>query len=417
MKKLLLPLAFCLSFMALQTHAQDTDIKNYNNIIYIEPVSVNAGSTHTLSVKMKNSVEVEGFQFDLILPEGMNFDIDEDGFPKAYLSEERTNSRKTNTFESSVQPNGCLRTFGASSNGSVIDGNDGEIALITIKIASSLPEGDYVLKMEGIVISDHVNANDIADTEKFQTTIKVLPPLDTRTVLDETSTVLPEAAVGVDVRVKRTLTANVWNTIVLPFAMTSQQVGEAFGDGVQLADFTGYEIDEDKNGDITGIAVQFQSVNAIEANHPYIIKVKEPISEFTVDGVDIDPEDEPTNAVIKRTKKQWSEMIGTYVANTVVEDDMLFLNGNKFWYSTGQTVMMGYRAYFDFYDVLTSVENADAKVTFEVNGETTDITGVADPHLEGEVYNVQGLHMGKNADMKRLPKGVYIVNGKKVTVK
>ncbi len=62
MKKLLfLTLAFCLSFVTLQAHAQDTDIKNYNNIIYIEPVSVNAGSTHTLSVKMKNSMEVEAF--------------------------------------------------------------------------------------------------------------------------------------------------------------------------------------------------------------------------------------------------------------------------------------------------------------------------------------------------------------------
>ena len=361
MKKLLLPLAFCLSFMALQTHAQDTDIKNYNNIIYIEPVSVNAGSTHTLSVKMKNSVEVEGFQFDLILPEGMNFDIDEDGFPKAYLSEERTNSRKTNTFESSVQPNGCLRTFGASSNGSVIDGNDGEIALITIKIASSLPEGDYVLKMEGIVISDHVNANDIADTEKFQTTIKVLPPLDTRTILDETSTAMPEAALGVDVRVKRTLTANVWNTIVLPFPMTSQQVGEAFGDGVQLADFTGCEAKYEKEGDAyaSSIKVNFSSdVTAIEANHPYIIKVKEPIKEFTVDGVDINPEEEPSvdrdeYMTGSGTKKDpyvyhYNSLIGTYMADTDVPEQTLFLNGNKFWYSMGNTKMKAYRALFRF---------------------------------------------------------------------
>ena len=56
MKKLLfLSLALCLSFMALEVRAQDTDIKNFNNIVYIEPVTVNAGSTYTLSVKMKNS--------------------------------------------------------------------------------------------------------------------------------------------------------------------------------------------------------------------------------------------------------------------------------------------------------------------------------------------------------------------------
>lgn len=198
-----------------------------------------------------------------------------------------------------------------------------------------------MLKMEGIVISDHVNANDIADTEKFQTTIKVLPPLDTRTLLDETSTVMPEAAVGVDVRVKRTLTANVWNTIVLPFPMTSQQVGEAFGDGVQLADFTGCEAKYEKEGDAyaSSIKVNFSSdVTAIEANHPYIIKVKEPIKEFTVDGVDINPEEEPS---VDRdeyrtgtgTKKDpyvyhYNSLIGTYMADTDVPEQTLFLNGN-----------------------------------------------------------------------------------------
>ncbi len=367
---------------------------------------------------MKNSMEVEGFQFDLILPEGMDFDIDEDGFPKAYLSEERTNSRKTNTFESSVQPNGCLRTFGASSNGSVIDGNDGEIARITIKIASSLPEGDYVIKMEGIGISDHENAQDIADTEKFQMTIKVLPPLDTRTVLDETSTVLPEAATGVDVRVKRNITANAWNTIVLPFAMTSQQMTEAFGDGVQLADFTGYESGYDDDDNVTSIKVSFSNASSIEAKHPYIIKVKEPIKEFTVDGVDIDPEEEPINAVVKRTRKQWSEMVGTYIADTEVPEQTLFLNGNKFWYSTGNTKMKAFRAYFDFYDVLADVEATSAKISFVVNDEATDIVGVSAPeYANGEVYTIQGIRVGKNIDTKKLSKGIYIVNGKKYTVK
>ena len=39
-----------------------------------------------------------------------------------------------------------------------------------------------------------------------------------------------------------------------------------------------------------------------------------------------------------------------YVAGTTVEDQMLFISGGKFWYSTGLTKMNGYRAYFDFYD-------------------------------------------------------------------
>ncbi len=284
--------------------------------------------------------------------------------------------------------------------------------------------------MEGIAISDHEHAQDIADSEKFQTTITVLPPLDSRTVLDETSTVMPEAATGVDVRVRRTLTADVWNTIVLPFSMTSQQMAEAFGDGVQLADFTGCEATYDNEDDeyASAIKVNFSDVSVIEANHPYIIKVKEPISEFTVDGVDINPEEDlSVNRDEYRTgsgtKKDpyvyhYNSFVGTYIANTDVPEQTIFLNGNKFWYSTGLTKMKAYRAYFDFYDVLADVEGAESKISFVVDGEATDIMGISAPrYVEGDVYNVQGLHVGKDVDMNRLPKGIYIVNGKKYSVK
>ena len=50
--------------------------------------------------------------------------------------------------------------------------------------------------------------------------------------------------------------------------------------------------------------------------------------------------------------------------------------------------------------------------------EATDIVGISSPrYIVGDVYNVQGLHVGKDVDMSRLPKGIYIVNGKKYTVK
>ena len=47
------------------------------------------------------------------------------------------------------------------------------------------------------------------------------------------------------VRVKRTINANEWSTICLPFAITAEQVKGVFGDDVQLGDFTGavYELE------------------------------------------------------------------------------------------------------------------------------------------------------------------------------
>ena len=276
------------------------------------------------------------------------------------------------------------------------------------------PIGNYEGSILESVFTGIVNHEAYSDNLDTDFTINVL---EKRTILDENATTLPDAEEGVNVLMKRTLTANVWSTIVLPFAMNESQVKDAFGEDVQLADFTGYTTDENINDEIISIAVHFQSVNNIEENHPYLIKVSENINEFSVDGVDINPEEEPTNAVIKRTKKQWSEMIGTYTAGTIIPAHTLFISGNKFWYSTGETKMKGFRAYFDFYDELADVEDAFSKVAFYVDNVKTNIeSNHKAESLNDNVYDLQGRKMTLRSNTS-LPKGIYIVNGKKYTVK
>lgn len=75
------------------------------------------------------------------------------------------------------------------------------------------------------------------------------------------------------------------------------------------------------------------------------------MTEFSVDGVDIAAEEEPTVQVGKK-KAERGYFIGTYTANTEVPADNLFLSGNKFWYSSGLTQMKGFRGYFELADVV-----------------------------------------------------------------
>ena len=228
-------------------------------------------------------------------------------------------------------------------------------------------------------------------------------------VMDETSTTAPVPASGVNVTVKRTINANEWSTICLPFAMSAEQVKTAFGDDVELKDFIGYETTKE-GGEIVSIKVNFSAATAIEANHPYIIKVRSAISEFSVNGVDIAPEEEPTKAAVTRTKKQWSEMIGTYQANTTVPDACLFLSGNEFYYSNGSTKMKAFRAYFDFYDELDDKSAASRAIGF--GDDTTGILSVDLRNSNEDVYyDLNGRRVEKPA------KGVYIINGKKVIIK
>ena len=132
----------------------DTDISQLDNTIYVEPLSVTAGNDVTLSVKMKNNVEAEGFQFDLELPEGVSVVKDADGYAEAYLSTERTTARKTNTFDTAFLENGSLRVIAGSTNGSTISGDDGEVASIKLKIDKSVTAGSYPIVLRNIAISD-----------------------------------------------------------------------------------------------------------------------------------------------------------------------------------------------------------------------------------------------------------------------
>ena len=394
----------------LSPRKANTDLNTYDNVMYISPFTASAGTQTTLSIKMKNTAEIRGFQFDLYLPEGMTVVKSNKGRIQGALSAGRLPDEDEHELTFSEQADGAIRFLCSSQYDETFTGNDGEIATLQVDIANSMADGDYPILLKDMKLTE-TDISKYYTADLIETTVTI-GEVDTRTILDETSTTVPEAANNVDVRVLRTIKADEWSTICLPFAMSTAQVKEAFGDDVKIANFTGYEATTDGDDNVTGIKVNFAEVDAIEANHPYVIKVSSAISEFTVDNVDIDPEDEPKVATVVRTKKRWSEMIGTYVANTTIENQMLFLNGNKFWYSNGSTKMKGYRAYFDFYDVLSEVENASAKITF-FDG-TTEITNVNlrdNVNEDAPRYNLAGQKVSKSY------KGIVIQNGVKRVIK
>ena len=89
---------------------------------------------------------------------------------------------------------------------------------------------------------------------------------------------------------------------------------------------------------------------------------------------------------------------------------------------------------FEFYDLKTNVEyallvemfeNTDWKLVNLVNDEipksityilvdATGIQSIQSDAPDAEVYNLNGVFMGKASDLKSLPKGLYIINKKKV---
>lgn len=393
-----------------------TDVSKLDNAIYVDPVTASPGSQQVLSIRMKNVGEVAGFEFNLQLPEGVTIATDDDNMNMAELSTARTTAKRTNYFDTSLQADGTLKVLcGTSvenpSTGKLytFSGNDGEVARITVNVAPNMAEGEYAVIVKDAIISDP-SAEKTSLTSQIESVLTIGGNV---LVLDEELEAITFAdATNVDVRVKRTIAADNWSTICLPFAMTEAQVKEAFGNDVQLGNFVGYDTEED--GDETvGLKLNFEDVTAIEANHPYIIKVSTLVEEFTVDNVDIEVDDEPCviydNGLTGKKQVIYGWFTGTYVATTVPENT-LFLNTNKFWYSNGSSPIKGFRAYFDLTDVLSTVEASRIVISF-VNTESTGISEASRQVDDDKVYNLSGQRVSKAS------RGIYIVNGKKVVKK
>ncbi len=243
--------------------------------------------------------------------------------------------------------------------------------------------------------------------------------------LSEEDTEAPAANTNRNVNLKRTINANEWSTICLPFAIPSAQLDAAFGTQVQLADFTGCTVDYEADGEtVKSIHVNFEYATAIEANHPYIIKVADAVTEINAAGVNIialGGNDKPSVDCNEQQVKigsiifsAYNSFIGNYTNGFNIPSGKLFLSGGKFWYSTGNSQMMAYRAYFDFYNVLPEMDNYTARIILTIDDEVTAIDSPSYNNkvkMSEEVFDLQGRRV------KAPSKGLYIKHGRKYFIK
>ena len=300
------------------------------------------------------------------------------------------------------------------SSAEVIAGTDVEgLFSVDVKVGDDVALGSYDVTLKKITFGYGFTDKDIAPDVTFKVNVVSIHTI----VLDENSTAVPEAAEGVNVRVKRTINAGEWSTICLPFAMTAEQVKTVFGNDVLLGNFCDTESTYDNDENVTAISISFENATEIEANHPYVIKVSEPITEFSVENVDVDPAEddalvEVDNGKTGKKRVVYGGFYGTYHAGTLLNEFTLFLSDNKFWYSAGKTQMKAYRAYFDLLDILTNVEDAAARISFDFTDDAlpTGIQNVQQQIATG-TYDLQGRRIGKAKN------GLYIRDGKKLMVK
>lgn len=408
MKKILY--FFC-AMLAFSSNALADDTFSVDDVVL--PQNGEADVVVRFSLDAGNTCS--GYTFWLQVPDELGF--------VTYVKNEKTYVTYTagDSYDETptITPNidaGYLKVACVTANSDPLNKQSGVLVTFKLKAIAAVAVGTSLTGklVKGTISEEGGSVHDVADAI-FKITIGA--PADNRTVLDETSTTAPVAATGVDVRVKRTILANEWSTICLPFAMTEAQTKAAFGNGVQIGDFVSYDTVED-GGNVVGLTINFTPVTAIEANHPYVIKVSEGITEFTADNITIAPEAEPCveydNGLTGKKRVVYGTFTGTYVADCEIpysgDDVSLFLSGNKMYYASAQTKhMKAYRAYFWFSDILTTADEARISMTFD-EISTPIASPISSPEGQDIWYDLQGRKLLGEPTQK----GVYIYNGNKV---
>ena len=210
-----------------------------------------------------------------------------------------------------------------------------------------------------------------------------------------------EAWENSDITLNRTLVANKWNTLCVPFAISGEEIKANFGEGTLVEKFEA----------VNGYTVNFADAISIEPGVPYLIKPTVAGTAYTFNAKDViadAPKVEGNADVTFQGIYSPTDITnnGTVKAAGVTEDGkVLFVN-------TGSKTK-AFRCFFTLNDNATI---SPAMLKISIKGVETAINSIVmgnNNAADNAIYNLQGQRVNGNS----LTNGIYIKNGKKFAVK
>lgn len=238
-----------------------------------------------------------------------------------------------------------------------------------------------------------------------------------------------------------------WSALTLPVDILGSQVKQTFGEDAELCELTGINTQNPNQILFTPVDLDNSYDAAIKANGCYLIKVTKEAghnedSPFTFNRRnEADPkyEEDPEQVTYQHGYIYQFEGIscpnGISASGTATTGDGLrytYYNYHPTSAPAGSYVMSGGNMYHLTSDwssligtawYLTETTPSSQTKTFVINdgSGTTDINGIV-TEMPGEntvegIYNINGQKVASDKSLNDLPKGIYIVNGKKYIVK
>ena len=226
-----------------------------------------------------------------------------------------------------------------------------------------------------------------------------------------------------NIKMRRALKKDDWNTICLPYSLTSDEISPLFGSGTKVETFSDLEYNSETNS----YTMKFIAATEITAGTPYFIKPSKDVSGNIYDIKDrtITCTSEtyvPTGTSQTAANNTTLTMQGEYnkrmiTPSDVTESENIYvISGDKIYHVNSDVEMKGFRCYFVAKESTTGGSGAlgssmfsNAKVIHS-DGTSTDLR-LIDAKATGDTDAVYDL-LGRKRDAQT--KGLVIKNGIKV---
>ena len=205
-----------------------------------------------------------------------------------------------------------------------------------------------------------------------------------------------------EVHLKRTFSANSWNSLCVPFAISDDEVKTQFGNDAKVAEFTG----------ATATTLEFSTCTGIEAGKPYLVYIPKGATQpeyFTFKGVSHFA-GTPTDVVQHGSANEKTTFHGYFYKSTAPKGSYV-LRKNLVYHLVSDMDIKGFRAV-----LIDGTATQRVFTQWSLDGTTTGIGNIDATVIQRyNVYNTNGQMVRHAAtSLDDLPHGVYIVNGKKV---
>ena len=213
-----------------------------------------------------------------------------------------------------------------------------------------------------------------------------------------------------NIKMRRALKKDKWNTICLPYSLTSGEISSLFGSGTKVEAFSGLEYNSWTNS----YTMKFSAATEITAGTPYLIKPSKDVSgniyEIKDRTITCTSETYVPTGTSQTANNTTLTMQGEYNKRMITPFDVTegeniyVISGDKIYHVNSDVEMKGLRCYF-----VAKGAFSNAKVIHS-DGTSTDLR-LIDAKATGDTDAVYDL-LGRKRDAQT--KGLVIKNGIKV---